>query len=465
MEVMVNSPVQLPDEPEVASAPKSSAEDPAIQRCRFCGSAADTVVVDLGSSPLANSYLEPEDLLRQEIHYPLCAVVCSSCTLVQLPMVESAESIFSDYAYFSSFSDSWLRHAERFVERATSRFALDHRSLVVEVASNDGYLLQYFERAGIPILGIEPARNVAQHAVEKGIPSLCRFLGEKTARAIVEGDTASLRLGDDAVDRSAAMLLGRSADLLVGNNVFAHVPALNDFTRGLGRLLAPRGVLSLEFPHLLRLLEEVQFDTIYHEHLSYFSFTTARRVLARHGLEVFDVEELPTHGGSLRVFARRSDADADDRLRECESVEALQEKERLAGLLEPAAYETFGERVRALKLSLLRFLLDAQKRGKRVVAYGAPAKGNTLLNYCGIDRDLVSFTVDRSPHKQGRFLPGSRIPIYEPARLLTERPDFVLILPWNLKEEIASQMAEIKEWGGRFVVAVPEVEVLEPKVD
>ncbi len=432
------------------------------QRCRFCSAPARTVVVDLGSSPLANSYLEPEALDAPEVRYPLCAVLCEACWLVQLPEVATPEAIFSSYAYFSSFSPSWLRHAESYVETVAPRFGLGAESLVVEVASNDGYLLQYFRQRGVPVLGIEPARNVAEHAATNAIPTLSRFLGERVGKAIASGDVEALDLLlDDPLDRGVVSLVGRPADLVVGNNVFAHVPKLNDFTRGLRALLAPRGVLSLEFPHLLRLLAEVQFDTIYHEHFSYYSFATARRVLEAHGLVVFDVEQLDSHGGSLRVFAKRSDAVDDPRLEVTSRVAELLKQERDAGLFELATYQGFGARVRELKLGLLRFLLDARERGQRVVGYGAPAKGNTLLNYCGIDRDLIPYTVDKSPHKQGRYLPGSRIPIHAPEHLLADRPDYVLVLPWNLRREISSEMAAVREWGGRFVVAVPEVTIFD----
>jgi SAM-dependent methyltransferase len=404
--------------------------------CRFCGRPLERTAIDLGMSPLANAYLAPEDLARPEVFYPLRAYLCEGCFLVQLPPAVPPEAIFSDYPYFSSYSDSWLRHAERFAAAAVERFGLGPESLVVEVASNDGYLLRFFRERGVPVLGIEPAGNVAAAAEAAGVPTLARFFGLDLAR-----------------DLAAA---GRRADLLVGNNVLAHVPALNDFVAGLAALLAPGGVLSMEFPHLLRLVEEDQFDTIYHEHFSYFSFAAARRVFAAHGLEVFDVTELPTHGGSLRVFVRHVEAGGEV----APAVADLAAREAAAGLERPEIYLAFAERGRRVKRELLRFLIAAREERRQVAGYGAPAKGNTLLNYCGIREDLLAYTVDRSPHKQGRYLPGTRIPIHAPERLRETRPDFVLILPWNLKQEIVEQMADVRSWGGRFVVAVPRLAIL-----
>jgi hypothetical protein len=420
--------------------------------CLSCGAPLGAVVADLGMSPLANSYVEPDALDRAETFFPLCARLCESCFLVQLPAAASSEAIFSEYAYFSSYSDSWLRHARDFVAMAASRFRLGSGSLIVEVASNDGYLLQYARERGIPVLGIEPARNVAEHAEARGVPTLNRFLGAEVAREVVAG-TLRPEWG------TAGPLLGRPADLVVANNVFAHTPELSDFTAGLAALLAPQGVLTIEVQHLLRLLDQVQFDTIYHEHFTYYSLHAAKRVLETHGLELFDVEELETHGGSLRMFARRRGAAADARLEVSERVERVLAAERAAGLLEVATYRRFQARVQATKRRLLEFLIQARDEGRSVVGYGAPAKGNTLLNYCGVGTDLLDYTVDRSPHKQGRFLPGSRIPIHAPERLRETRPDYVLILPWNLETEIVEQQAEIREWGGRFVVAIPEVRV------
>jgi hypothetical protein len=406
--------------------------------CRFCGAPLSHVFVDLGVSPLANSYLEPEALGKAEPFYPLTVYVCAGCFLVQLPEEARPEAIFSDYAYFSSYSESWLRHAETYAQGMIERFGFGPEHRVVEVASNDGYLLRWFKERGIPVLGIEPAANVAEAAREAGIPTEVKFFGEATAHELAER--------------------GTRADLLVGNNVLAHVPGLNDFVAGLKVLLALDGVLTMEFPHLLRLMDEDQFDTIYHEHYSYFSFTTVRQVFAAHGLTLFDVEELPTHGGSLRIYARH---DGDDSKPVGERVGDLLSREAAAGFSLLSTYQTFDERVRRVKRGLLRFLIQAREEGKAVAGYGAPAKGNTLLNYCGIRSDFVDYTVDRSPHKQGRFLPGTRIPIHGPDRLRETRPDYVLILPWNLKEEIMEQMADIRSWGGRFVVAIPEVRVLE----
>jgi len=406
--------------------------------CRFCGSPLRHVFVDLGASPLANSYLEPEDLRKAEPFYPLCVYVCAECFLVQLPEEEKPEAIFSDYAYFSSYSDSWLRHAETYSRAMIERFGLGPGHQVIEVASNDGYLLRWFKERGIPVIGIEPARNVAEAAVEAGIPTIVKFFGEATARELVEQ--------------------GTRADLLVGNNVLAHVSDLNDFVAGLKLLLAPSGVLTMEFPHLLRLMEEDQFDTIYHEHYSYFSLTTVRKVFTARGMTLFDVEELPTHGGSLRIYGRH-DEDVSKPVGERVADLLVCEEAARLGCLE--TYSAFAERVRHVKRELLRFLIQAKDEGKSIAGYGAPAKGNTLLNYCGIRTDFIDYTVDRSPHKQGRFLPGTRIPIHAPDRLREMRPDYILILPWNLKDEIMEQMADVRSWGGRFVVAIPEVRILE----
>lgn len=427
---------QAPLEDLGLSAPAATpAAGPA---CRFCGRPLALTFVDLGVSPLANAYLEPADLERPETFYPLHALVCEGCWLVQLPAAATPEEIFSDYAYFSSYSDSWLAHAERFAAAAVERFGLGAASRVVEVASNDGYLLRFFAARGVPVLGVEPAANVAAAAVAAGIPTVNRFFGRRLAAELAAR--------------------GERADLLVGNNVLAHVPDLNDFTAGLAALLAPGGALSLEFPHLPRLIAGRQLDTVYHEHFSYFSFTAARAVLAAHGLAVFDVEELPTHGGSLRVLARHA-AGGGDGGEPSARVAELLAREEAAGLTTPEPYRAFAEEARALKRRLLSFLIDVHERGRTIAGYGAPAKAATLLNWCGIGPDLLPYTVDRSPHKQGRFLPGARIPIHAPERIAETRPDYLWILPWNLRAEIAAQMAGIREWGGRFVVAVPEVEV------
>ncbi len=406
--------------------------------CRFCGAPLSHVFVDLGVSPLANSYLEPEHLRRPEAFYPLCVYTCGECLLVQLPEEERPEAIFSDYAYFSSYSESWLRHARTYAEAMIERFGFGPEHQVVEIASNDGYLLRWFQERGVPVLGVEPAGNVAEAAVAAGIPTRVSFFGAETAREMV---------GE-----------GVRADLLVGNNVLAHVPDLNGFVEGLKILLAPDGVLTMELPHLLRLMEETQFDTIYHEHYSYFSFLAVRKVFAAHGLDLFDVEELPTHGGSLRIYACHEGSRAS---RSSQPISArvgdLLAREAAAGLDRIDAYGSFAARVERVKRGLLRFLIQAREDGKTVVGYGAPAKGNTLLNYCGVRTDFLDYTVDRSPHKQGRYLPGTRIPIHAPERIHETRPDYVLILPWNLKDEVMEQMAGIREWRGRFVVAIPEV--------
>jgi hypothetical protein len=388
-------------------------------------------------SPLANSYRAPVDANQSETFYPLHVFVCDACYLVQLPQAASPESIFSDYAYFSSFSQSWLAHAEAYTQEMVGRLGLTRTSQVVEIASNDGYLLQYFMRAEVPVLGIEPAANVASHAQAKGIPTRVTFFGSDVAR----------QLSSEGV----------AADLLLGNNVLAHVPELDDFIEGLRILLKPTGVITMEFPHLLQLMRYTQFDTIYHEHFSYFSLLAVERIFAAHGLRLFDVAELPTHGGSLRIFA----CHAGDATRPAsERVTDLKRREREAGLDGLAAYRDFASRVKRVKRNLLRFLIDAREQGKTVVGYGAPAKGNTLLNYCGIRTDLLDFTVDLSPHKQGKLLPGVHIPIAAPDRIREARPDYVLILPWNLRDEIVRQMADVRSWGGRFVVPIPDLEVV-----
>jgi SAM-dependent methyltransferase len=419
-----------------ATVPQDMQQQTATMKCRFCAAAVRRTFVDLGMSPLCETYPSATDLTRGEIYYPLHAYVCDRCLLVQLEEFESPENIFTDYAYFSSYSDSWLKHSENYCNQMIERLGLGNQSFVVEVASNDGYLLQYFVRRGVPVLGIEPAANVAKAAVEKGVPTLVRFFGAQAASEL-------------AAD-------GRRADLVLGNNVLAQVPNLNDFVEGLKILLKPEGVLTLEFPHLLRLIEQNEFDTIYHEHFSYFSMLTALRILEAHGLKAFDVEELPTHGGSLRVFACRAEARTHETL---PSVANLVSQEENAGLGGVKGYESFSLQVKQTKWALVEFLMAAAKQGKRVAGYGAPGKSATLLNYCGIGRDLIEFTVDRSPHKQGRFLPGSHIPIYHPDRIRETKPDFVVILPWNLKNEIMEQLQFIREWGGRFVVPIPTVTV------
>jgi 2-polyprenyl-3-methyl-5-hydroxy-6-metoxy-1,4-benzoquinol methylase len=404
--------------------------------CRFCRAPLHETFADLGMTPLANSFISADRTRSMEAFYPLHAYVCSTCRLVQLEAFESPDHIFGDYIYFSSFSESWLRHAEAYVGQMTQRLGLDTEALVVEIASNDGYLLQYFKQRGIGVLGVEPAANVAAAATEKGIPSDVAFFGVDTAT----------RLRSEGV----------APDLMVANNVLAHVPDINDFVHGFAILLKPEGVVTVEFPHLLRLMQGAQFDTIYHEHFSYLSLHVVQRIFAQHGLRVFDVEQLSTHGGSLRVFACHAAASH----RETPALAQVLTDEVNAGLEGDEAYRRFAQLVVEAKLSLLRFLIDARTQGKRVVAYGAPAKGNTLLNYCGVGPELIAFTVDLSPHKQGMFLPGTRIPVRAPKAILREKPDYVLILPWNLQEEITTQMAEVRAWGGRFVVPIPTTRVL-----
>lgn len=405
--------------------------------CRHCGAPLSRVFCDLRASPPSNSFLRPDDLLRGETAYPLRVYLCDACTLVQLPEHAPAEAIFDDYAYFSSYSESWLAHARAYCDMIAGRLGLGGDSLVVELASNDGYLLQYLRARGIPVLGIDPSRNVAAAAEARGVPTLVDFFGRRLAR----------RLRQE----------GRAADLILGNNVLAHVPDVNDFVGGIRELLAPGGVVTMEFPHVVRLVEDVQFDTIYHEHFSYFSLHTARRIFAAAGLTIFDVEELPTHGGSLRIFARHRENEA---LPVSRAVLDLAAREAAGGYDRPQGYEGFEDKVRRIKRDLLRFLLDLRERGERIVGYGAPAKGNTLLNYCGIGTDLLDYTVDRNPMKQGRYLPGTRIPVREPEAIAQDKPDYVLVLPWNIRAEIMGQLAHIRDWGGRFVVPIPTLEVL-----
>jgi SAM-dependent methyltransferase len=404
----------------------------ATRACRLCGARLKETFVDLGMSPLANSYLQREHLSAIEPFYPLHARVCECCYLVQLDEVASPATIFHDYAYFSSFSDTWLKHAADYTAQMVTRFGLDSSSTVVEVASNDGYLLQYFRARGIPILGIEPAVNVADVAQQKGIPTLVKFFGTETAKELVRADTR--------------------ADLLIANNVLAHVPDLNDFVGGLKLVLKPHGVITMEFPHVLHLIQENQFDTIYHEHLYYLSLFPVATLLGRHGLTLYDVEQLPTHGGSLRIYVRHEE---DLTKPITEGVRYVQSLEEGAGLTRLDTYQQFKGQVQDTKRKLLELLTTVKDQGRTIVGYGAPAKGNTLLNYCGIQTDVVSFTVDRSPHKQGRFLPGTHIPIEHPDRIRQVRPDYVFILPWNLKEEIMQQLAYIRDWGGQFLVPIP----------
>jgi len=405
-------------------------------KCRFCAARVTTTFVDLGMQPLSNSYVSTDAADAMEPFYPLHVRVCHDCLLVQLPELEAPEQIFREYAYLSSVSESWLSHCARYASEMIERFGVGSRSLVIEVASNDGYLLRFFKERSVPVLGIEPAANVAPIAERAGIPTLTRFFGTALARELADS--------------------GKRADLLVGNNVLAHVPDVNDFVRGLAVVLARDGVLTMEFPHVGRLIEQSQFDTIYHEHFSYLSFGTVKRIFAAHDLLVFDVEQLPTHGGSLRVYAchRGRGRPASSR------ITALENAERAQGLDSLAAYTSFSERAREVKRALLEFLIARKRERKELVAYGAAAKGNTLLNYCGIRSDFIDYVADRSPLKQGKLLPGSHIPVVGPERIEETRPDYVLILPWNLKDEIARQLAFVERWGARLVVPIPTVEVI-----
>ncbi len=406
-------------------------------KCRFCSTELRTNFVDLGMSPLCQTHIEPHELNHMERFYPLHAWVCEQCWLVQLEQYVAPGDIFSDYAYFSSYSDSWVEHARRYAENMIDRFKFGKHSLVMEIASNDGYLLQHFLARGVPCRGIEPAANVAEAAVAKGIPTTVKFFGQKTAAEV-------------------AAEHGKPS-LLLGNNVLAHVPDINDFVGGMKTLLAKDGVITMEFPHLLRLMDENQFDTIYHEHFSYLSFGTVRTIFAHHGLRLFDVDEIPTHGGSLRIFG----CHADDSRADTAAVANLLAAEKAFGLTTAATYGTFEAKVLETKRKLLAFLIEAKNAGKQIVGYGAPGKGNTLLNYCGIRTDFLDYTVDRSPHKQGRYTPGTHIPILTPEKIRQTKPDYVLILPWNLKQEIATQNAYVREWGGRFVVPIPHVQLVD----
>jgi SAM-dependent methyltransferase len=417
---------------------RTHADQAVFGRCRSCGEQLSHVFADLGSSPLANAYLTEAQLVQPEAFYPLRVYVCQGCFLVQLPQVVTPAEMFSDYAYFSSYSASWLRHARAYAEQMIERFGLDSRSKVVEIASNDGYLLRYFKERGVPVLGVEPAANVAAAAREAGIPTLVKFFGVDTADELCASD--------------------EKADLLVGNNVLAHVPDLSGFVAGLKLLLKPGGVVTLEFPHLLQLIENAEFDTIYHEHVSYFSLIAVERLFAQAGLQLFDVEELPTHGGSLRVYLRHPE---DTSKPTSHHVEQLLERERKGGLEHLETYTKFDERVRLVKRELLDFLIGAKREGRSIVGYGAAAKGTTLLNYCGIRGDFVDYVVDRSPHKQGLFQPGTRLPILSPDAVEETRPDYLLLLAWNLRDEIIEQMSHLRAFGCRFLVPIPHTTVYE----
>lgn len=406
------------------------------QPCRLCGQALEHTFMDLGVSPLSNSYVKSDR--QSEYIYPLRTFVCHICFLVQTEDYESPDQIFTEYAYFSSFSDSWLQHCEKYVNEIVDRFQLTSNNQIVEIASNDGYLLQYFIQKGIPVLGIEPAANVAKVASDKGVPTVVDFFGTKLAEKLKQQ--------------------GKQADLLLGNNVLAHVPTLNDFVAGIQIMLKPEGIITMEFPHLMQLVEHNQFDTIYHEHFSYFTFMTVCRLFKYHGLIVFDVDEIPTHGGSIRIYASH---ETQTKHQISNRVTDLLEKEVLYGMNNLDTYRNFHLKAFKLKMQLMNHLISLKNSGKQIVGYGAPAKGNTLINYCGIDRDYLDYTVDRNVYKQGHYLPGSRIPIFSPEQLRITKPDFVLILPWNIKEEIIQQTSYIREWGGRWIIPVPELTVIE----
>jgi SAM-dependent methyltransferase len=405
------------------------------KNCRFCGGLL-AEFVDLGMSPLCESFLAKDQLNTMEPFYPLAANVCRDCFLVQLQQYVAPKEIFSEYAYFSAYSDSWLDHARRYVETMSKKLGLGAASRVIEVGSNDGYLLQYFVKKGIPVLGIDPAANVAEAAEKRGVPTLVKFFDVETARALAK--------------------TGTKADLIVGNNVLAQVPDLNSFVEGISIILKAGGVCTIEFPHLLKTIDGNEFDQIYHEHFSYFSALTAERIFAAHGMRIFNIEELSTHGGSLRIYA----CHANDESHPMEAaVSELLRREREAGLHRLECYAEFAHRVRATKRKLLSFLIEAKSNGKSLAGYGAPGKGNTLLNYCGIRADFLDYTVDRNPYKHGKYLPGTHIPIFPPERIFETKPDYVLILPWNLKDEIMSQLADIRSWGAKFVVPIPEVSI------
>lgn len=408
-----------------------------LARCRFCKAPLVETFVDLGMSPPCQTHIECHQLNQMEAFYPLHAYVCGECFLVQLQEYVSPGDIFSEYAYFSSYADTWLKHVKAYTDLMVERFGISPKSQVVEIGSNDGYLLQYFVEKGVPVLGIEPAANVAKVAMQKGIPTTVKFFGRETARELAAA--------------------GKHADLLLGNNVLAHVPDLNDFVGGMKILLKSNGVITMEFPHLMKLMQDNQFDTIYHEHFSYFSFLTVEHVFAAHGVTLFDVEELSTHGGSLRIYGCHQE---DGSKSVSERVRELREREIVAGFSSLECYRQFGEQVKRTKRDLLEGLISINKLGKTIAGYGAPGKGNTLLNYCGIRTDFLEYTVDRNPYKQGKYTPGTHIPIFAPTRIRETKPDYVLILPWNLKEEIAEQNSFIREWGGKFIVPIPQLHII-----
>lgn len=419
------------DKEHIIDIPKANKSN-----CRICGAPLRYTFVDLGMSPLCESFLSFDQLNQMEPFYPLHVYVCDKCFLVQLEEFVSPEKIFTEYAYFSSYSDTWLKHVRDYTQMIVDRFHLGGQSFIVEIASNDGYLLQNFVERKIPCLGVEPAANVAKDAIEKGIPTLVEFFGEELAQ----------RLASE----------GKKADIIIGNNVLAQIPNLNDFVEGMRVLLKPQGVITIEFPHLMRLVEQNQFDTIYHEHFSYFSFLSAEKIFSAHGLTLFDVDEIPTHGGSIRIYARH---DNDDTKPISENVKELMKREKQAGIMTMEYYDSFNERVKETKRKLLTFLINAKREGKVIAGYGAPGKGNTLLNYCGIRTDFIDYTVDRNPYKHGKYTPGTHIPIYPPSKIDETRPDYVIILPWNLKDEIIDQLSYIQDWGGQLIVPIPEVKL------
>jgi hypothetical protein len=407
-------------------------------QCRFCKSEVTDVFIDLGNAPASNSFLTKWELNEPETFYPLKVFTCANCFLVQVDEYKKSDSIFdSRYVYFSSYSTSWLEHAKNYTNKMTKRFGYNADSLVIEIASNDGYLLQYFKEKNIPVLGIEPTANTAEVASSKGIESLVRFFGVELAGELVSQN--------------------RKADLLLGNNVLAHVPDINDFVGGMKIILDSEGVITMEFPHLLQLVENNQFDTIYHEHFSYLSFHTVKQIFEAHGLAMFDVEEIPTHGGSLRIYAKHKE---DNSKAISESVRALLEKEKAAGLLSIDYYTSFQDKAFAVKLAFIEFLVNAKKDGKKVAGYGAAAKGNTLLNYCGVKSDLIDYVVDANPNKRNKFLPGSHIPVLDEAHLKNNKPDYIIIFPWNIKDEVMKQLSYVKEWKGQFLIPIPKPELV-----
>jgi 2-polyprenyl-3-methyl-5-hydroxy-6-metoxy-1,4-benzoquinol methylase len=407
-------------------------------QCRFCKTELNNVFIDLVNSPASNSFLKQEQLNEPEVFYPLKVYTCPSCFLVQVDEYKKSDAIFnSEYVYYSSYSRSWLEHAQKYTGMMINRFGFNNQSLVVEVASNDGYLLQYFHEKKVPVLGIEPTANTAEVAVNKGIKTVVDFFGVRLAKELVAQ--------------------GTKADLLLGNNVLAHVPDIIDFVGGMKILLKENGVITMEFPHLMQLVDNNQFDTIYHEHFSYLSFYTVQQIFASQGLELFDVEEIPTHGGSLRIYGKHA---ADSSKPVTDRVAALLKKEQAKGMQGLAYYDNFQQKALKVKFDMLSFLIEQKRAGKKVAAYGAAAKGNTLLNYCGVKHDLIDFVVDANPHKQGKWLPASHIPVVAEAHLKAEKPDYVIILPWNLQEEITKQLSYISEWGGRFVIPIPALQIL-----